>query len=80
VSYVPGMRDTSTEAIAVVRATIRAIDPVDRLRAALAHSEAMRDLALARLRVRYPNRSTLELVELLLGQPLIRRDHTSETP
>jgi hypothetical protein len=80
VSYFPGMRDTSTEAIAVVRATIRAIDPVDRLRAALAHSEAMRDLALARLRVRYPNRSTLELVELLLGQPLISKDHTSETP
>ena len=74
------MRDTSTEAIAVVQATIRAIDPVDRLHAALAHSEAMRDLALARMRVRYPNRSTLELVELLLGQPLIRKDHTSETP
>ena len=74
------MRDTSTEAIAVVRATIRAVDPVDRLRKALAHSEAMRDLALARMRVRYPNRSTLELVELLLGQPLISKDHTSETP
>jgi hypothetical protein len=32
----------------------------------------MRDLALARIRVKYPYHSTLELVELLLGARFIR--------
>lgn len=68
------MHDTTREAASVVRAAIRRTDPAVRLREVLAHSEAMRDLALARLRARHPDRSTLELVELLLGEPLIRRD------
>jgi hypothetical protein len=37
----------------------------------MSHSEAMRTLALARLRTAFPERSTLELVEVLLGQRLI---------
>ena len=64
--------DTTTEAAAVVRAAIKRTEPVVRLRQALAHSETMRDIALARLRNKYPNRSTLELVETLLGTRLIR--------
>jgi hypothetical protein len=38
---------------------------------AMSHSEAMRTLALARLRTAFPERSTLELVEVLLGRRLI---------
>lgn len=68
------MHDTTREAASVVRAAIRRTDPAVRLREALAHSEAMRDLALSRLRAKHPHRSTLELVELLLGEPLIRDD------
>ena len=68
------MDDTRTEAAAIVRAVIKNTDPVVRLRRALAHSEAMRDLAVARLRAKYPNRSTLELVEYLLGTRLTRDD------
>ena len=37
---------------------------------ALAFSESMRQLSLATLRVRYPERSQLQLVELLLGVSL----------
>ena len=65
------MLDTAAEAAQAVRDAIRREDPVVRMRRALAHSESMRDLALARLRARYPDRPTLALVELLLGEPLL---------
>jgi hypothetical protein len=72
--YLEHMRDTTPEAASVVRSAIKRTDPVVRLREALAHSEAMRDLALARLRAKHPHSSTLELVELLTGTRLIRDD------
>jgi hypothetical protein len=65
------MRDTTPEAQEAVRiATVRTA-PVQRLRDALAFSETMRELSLARLRARHPDRSTLELVEILLNQQLV---------
>ena len=64
------MHDTRTDAAAAVRAAIKQVAPIDRLREALVHSERMRELSVARLRARYPDRSTLELVELLLGERL----------
>jgi DNA-binding transcriptional regulator WhiA len=64
------MHDTSNDAAAAVRAAIKQVAPIDRLREALVHSERMRELSVARLRARYPDRSTLELVELLLGERL----------
>jgi hypothetical protein len=64
------MRDTRNDAAAAVRAAIKQVAPIDRLREALVHSERMRELSVARLRARYPDRSTLELVELLLGERL----------
>ncbi len=66
------MTDTSPDAAAVAREAILRTPPVDRLRRALADSETMRELALSRLRLRYPERSTLELVEVLLGEPVTR--------
>jgi len=68
------MRDTSNEAATVADAAIKSMKPVDRLRQSLAHSETMRNLAIARLRAKHPDRSTLELVELLLGERLVRKD------
>lgn len=65
------MDDTTAQAAAAARAGIRQTAPVVRMRQALAHSEAMRELALSRLRARYPERTTLALVEMLLGQRLI---------
>ena len=65
------MRDTTNDAEAVVRAAILQTDPVTRMRNALRLSETLRELALRRLRARYPDRSTLQLVELLIGAPLI---------
>ena len=67
------MMDTSPTAAALVRRATGRRAPVDRMRDALAFSEAMREVALARLRLRFPDRSTLELVELLLGETLIPR-------
>ena len=71
------MRDTTKEAAVVADAAIKRMNPVDRLRQSLAHSEAMRDIALARLRAKHPDRSTLQLVELLLGERLVREDRTT---
>lgn len=67
------MMDTSPAAAALVRDAIGRRAPVDRMRDALAFSEAMREMALTRLRKRFPDRTTLELVELLLGETLIPR-------
>jgi hypothetical protein len=71
------MNDTSAEAARAVRDAIRGLDPVDRLRRALAHSETIRGIALSALRARYPDKSTLELVELLIGAPLISEGRRS---
>jgi hypothetical protein len=74
------MRDTSAEADRVVRDAVRRMNPIERMRQALALSESLRQLSLARLRAKYPERSTVELVELLLGQPLPRPPRSSTEP
>jgi hypothetical protein len=76
----PRMHDTSAEAARVARDAIRRADPIDRMRQALAHSEAMRDLALARLRARRPDLSMVALVELMLGERLVRDDRGTAGP
>ena len=68
------MRDTSADAALVVCDAIRRTAPTERMRQALAHSEAMRALSLAGLRARHPERTTLELVEMLLGTRLITEE------
>ena len=65
------MTDTTAEAAAIARSAIQRVPPCQRIRDALAHSDAMRELALSRLRLTHPGRSTLELAELLRGRPLI---------
>ena len=72
--YFSSMQDTSTAAADAVRAAIRGIAPVERVRQALAFSETTRAIALSNLRARHPHLTTLELVELMLGEVLIRRD------
>lgn len=67
------MHDTAPDAEAAVRAALLRRAPIDRMRDALALSAAMREVALARLRERFPGRTTLELVELLVGERLIPR-------
>lgn len=62
------MNDTSPEAAAVLKAAILRCDPVERMRQALTHSDAMLELGLTRLRERYPDRSTLDLAEILRAQ------------
>ena len=65
---VPMLRsDTAPAAEAVRIAAVRRRAPADRLRQAMAWSESLRSVALARLRRRHPGRSEVELVELLLG-------------
>jgi hypothetical protein len=68
------MQDTSAEAADAVRAAIRGIAPAERVRQALAFSETTREIALSNLRARHPHLTTLELVELMLGEVLIPRD------
>ena len=65
------MNDTRPEAAAVVRSAIRQTPPAERIRHMLDMSEKMRALSLVGLRARYPELSTLQHVELLLGQTLI---------
>jgi len=70
------MRDTTREAEAVVRAAVRRRSPVERMRDALALSDALRAVSLARLRREYPADSPVALVERLTGdslQPVVRR-------
>jgi hypothetical protein len=64
------MRDTSDAADALVRRAILKQAPVDRLQSTLALSESMRAVSLAGLRGRFPDRTVLELVELLSGESL----------
>jgi hypothetical protein len=65
------MRDTSPAAERARIEAIRRMDPVQRMRQALEFSEVVRQVALARLHERYPERTRLELVELMLGEPLL---------
>ncbi len=65
------MRDTTPAAEQVRLDAIRRIEPVQRLMQALDLSESVRALALARLREQHTDRTELELVELLIGAPLI---------
>lgn len=74
------MRHTSPEAAAIARAAIRARPPVERMREALALSETLRSLGLARLRQRHPTDSTIRLVERLTGEPLVPRARTGPGP
>lgn len=53
-----------------VREAVLRQSPVGRLRATLAPSESMREIALTGLWVRFPDRSTIELVEMLVGEPV----------
>lgn len=65
-----GLSDTSLAAEQVVLDAIRRTNPVQRMRQALALSESMRAVALDRLRTRHPDRTLLQLVALMLGEPL----------
>ena len=65
------MRDTTQAAEQVRVEAIRRLEPGLRLRQALELSESFRSLAVSRLRGWHPERTDLELVELLLGGPLI---------
>lgn len=65
------MRDTTLDADRVRLDAIRKLPADQRLRQALELSESIRALALAGLRRRYPGRSDLELVEVLLGTQLV---------
>lgn len=67
------MHDTTAAAEQVQLAAIRSLEPVERLRQALELSESVRALALSRLREIHPDRTELELVELLLGVTLVPR-------
>ena len=68
------MRDTTTAAERAQLAAIRALAPSERLRQAFDLSETARRLALSGLRMRYPNRTDLELIELYVGTPFIPPD------
>jgi hypothetical protein len=74
------MHDTSPAAEAVRVAAIRRLPPTQRLLQALELSESVRALALARLRDLHRDRTELELVELLLGAPLIPARTSGSTP
>ena len=63
--------DTTPEAAAVVRRAIRKQLPAESVNAAIALSESLRAISLATLRARFPDRSTLELVALVTGEPMV---------
>jgi hypothetical protein len=65
------MRDTTRAAEQIRLDAIRCVAPIQRLRQALELSESMRALALSRLRELNPDRTEMELVEMLIGTPLI---------
>lgn len=65
------MTDTTPAAHKLVVEALRRQPPAERLRAMFALSESMRTLALDHLRALHPERSTLELVELLTGESLL---------
>ncbi len=68
------MRDTTPAAEQARLDAIRRLEPIQRLMQALELSESIRALALSRLRELHADRTELELVELvelLIGAPLI---------
>lgn len=65
------MRDTTPAAEQARVDAIRRLDPIQRLAQALDLSESVRALALSQLRAVHADRTELELVELLVGAPLI---------
>ena len=56
--------------VLVLRA-IQRQSPAQRVEAAIALSESVRAISLATLRARFPERSTLELVALISGEPMV---------
>jgi hypothetical protein len=64
------VNDTRPEAADVLRAAILKTAPAERMRRALELSEQVRALSLLRLRQRYPEHTTLQLVEILTGESL----------
>jgi hypothetical protein len=74
------MRDTQREAEAIRLAAIGQLTPGERVRQALEFSEWVRQLALAGLRKHYPERSDLELVELMLGVRLVPDGKSRDRP
>jgi hypothetical protein len=68
--YIAEMHDTTDTATALVRDAVLRHTPIERLRTTLALSESMRAVSLAGLRGRYPERTMLELVELITGESL----------
>ncbi len=65
------MCDTTPAAEQARLDAIRRLEPIQRLMQALELSESVRALALSRLRELHADRTELELVELLIGAPLI---------
>jgi len=66
------VRDTLLAAESVRLTAVRRMAPADRVRQAFELSEWARMLALTGLRQRHPACSELELVELLLGNRVVR--------
>ena len=62
------MGDTTATAEHVRIAAIRRMDPVDRMRQAIALSEWTRELALTRLRAAYPDQTDAQLVSTMLNE------------
>jgi hypothetical protein len=69
--YLSAMRDTTPAAERVRTDAIRRLAPTQRLAEALELSESVRALALSRLRALHADRTDFELVELLVGAPLL---------
>ena len=69
------MRDTSDESERMRIAAIRALSPGERVRNVLDWSDAVRAMAVSRVRRQNPDWSELEAVEHLLGAPLIPPGH-----
>lgn len=65
------MRDTTLAAEEVRLAAVRRLPPAERLRQVFELSEAVRRLVLAGLRERHPERTDVELIEMLVGGRLV---------
>lgn len=74
------MRDTTMAAEQVRLAAVRRLAPAERLRQMFELSESARRLALSGLRARHPDRTDVELVEILLGERLVPDAHRSHRP
>ena len=65
------LTDTAPSAQALVQRAIQRQSPAQRVDAAIALSESMRAISLATLRARFPECSTLELVAIISGEPMV---------